>query len=125
MKHIFDLLDVYFRPKSFEVYKKGLIYRLIGIKQFRLLVMYSVGYYIKIFNMLVCGEIPTSNYFIGSRPTYTKMVKQEKFARFSEAVHLICLILTLPLVIFDFDFSAMICLILNFYLVSLQRYTIG
>jgi len=77
------IADAYFEPKSFEKWKNGKFYELLGVKYVQKLVMGTIGR-----KKREAGrDYYTSNYFIGKSLNDNAFRKFELETRFNEKVH--------------------------------------
>jgi hypothetical protein len=117
------LLDFYFFPKAFE--RNGLIYRLLGIPLFKQVIMATVGAFV-----LACrAKKDLASYFVTAPFSKKALQTTERWSRFNEIVHIVIMIITGFLARYALmrgsktGFLLLIfAVLLNFYLILLQRY---
>jgi hypothetical protein len=127
-----NLLEIYFRPKKFELYRGGLVYQILGvllIKKFILWIANQIGY-------SKLKDSDPCNYYIGKGINLDFIRMYEMYARANEIWHLICVVLNLYFLINILPIfvtlgqifyliakgTIIFSLIFNFYLVMIQRY---
>jgi hypothetical protein len=116
-------LDFYFMPKRFE--RGGLVYKILGVEIFRQVILATVGRFVS----LLRKRETLYTYFVTNPLSIKSIQRTEAWSRFNEIVHLALIFITFfigrAIYLKGYKSGAALlgfCVLLNIYLVMLQRY---
>lgn len=117
------MFDFYFCPKPFE--RSGLLYRLLGVPIFKQVIMGTAGTFV----LALRARKDLTSYFVIAPFSQQALQTTERWSRFNEIVHIVIMIVTGFLARFALMRGSKIgfvfllfAVLLNFYLILLQRY---
>ena len=116
-------LDFYFMPKSFE--RTGFVYKMLGIEIFRQVILATVGAFV----LALRKKEALYTYFVTNPLSIKSIQRTEAWSRYNEVVHLALIFITFfigrAIYLKGYKSGAALlgfCVLLNIYLVMLQRY---
>jgi hypothetical protein len=115
--------DFYFLPKRFE--RNGIVYKILGVEIFRKVTLATVGTFV----LALRKKEALYTYFVTNPLSIKSIRRTEAWSRFNEIVHLALIFITFfigrAIYLKGYKSGAMLlgfCVLLNIYLVMLQRY---